>query len=191
MGHGLKGTPCAVVGAGYAGMAAAVTLAERGIPVTVFEAGPVPGGRARRVSAQGHELDNGQHILIGAYTELSRLMRTVGVSPAALLRVPLQIRYPGRFRLRAGALGGPLALFAGVLLASGAPLRERISGLAFVARLRSAGFRLAEDTSVEALLERHGQTGALAHYLWRPLCVSALNTPPAAASAQRFLAVVR
>ena len=39
----------AVVGAGYAGMAAAVTLAARGVPVTVFESGPVPGGRARRV----------------------------------------------------------------------------------------------------------------------------------------------
>ena len=41
----------AVVGAGYAGMAAAVTLAERGVAATVFEAGPVPGGRARRVRA--------------------------------------------------------------------------------------------------------------------------------------------
>ena len=43
------GNRVAIVGAGYAGMAAAVTLAERGIPVTVFESAPVPGGRARRV----------------------------------------------------------------------------------------------------------------------------------------------
>ena len=42
-------TRVAIVGAGYAGMAAAVTLAERGMPVTVFESGAVPGGRARRV----------------------------------------------------------------------------------------------------------------------------------------------
>ena len=40
----------AIVGAGYAGMAAAVTAAARGVPVTVFETGPVPGGRARRVA---------------------------------------------------------------------------------------------------------------------------------------------
>jgi hypothetical protein len=32
----------------------------------VFESGPVPGGRARRVVSQGHELDNGQHIFVGA-----------------------------------------------------------------------------------------------------------------------------
>ena len=44
----------AIVGAGYAGMAAAVALAERGVPVTVFESGPVPGGRARRVRVPGH-----------------------------------------------------------------------------------------------------------------------------------------
>lgn len=173
-------------------MAAAVTLAERGIPVTVFEAGTVPGGRARRVSAQGHELDNGQHILSGAYSELARLMRTVGVPSGALLRVPLEIRYPGRFRLRAAAgLPGLLALAAGVLLARGASLPERASGMAFVARMRRRAFRLDRDTSVEELLGREGQTGALGHFLWRPLCVSALNTPPALASARRFLAVLR
>src|SRR3954464_10133258 len=76
---------CAIVGAGYAGMAAAVTLAEKGIAVTVFEAGSVPGGRARRIVSQGNELDNGQHILIGAYAELLRLMRVVGVPENAVL----------------------------------------------------------------------------------------------------------
>ena len=79
----------AIVGAGYAGMAAAVTLAGRGVPVTVFESGPVPGGRARRVLSQGTELDNGQHILVGAYSALFGMMRTVGVPERALLRLPL------------------------------------------------------------------------------------------------------
>ena len=60
------GRRVAVIGAGYAGMAAAVSLSQRNVPVTVFESGPVPGGRARRVVSQGNELDNGQHILIGA-----------------------------------------------------------------------------------------------------------------------------
>ena len=81
-------------------MAAGVALAERGIGVTVFESGPVPGGRARRVVSQGRELDNGQHIFVGAYTELFRLMRTVGVPSDALLRYPLEVRYASNFRLR-------------------------------------------------------------------------------------------
>ena len=167
----------AIVGAGYAGMAAAVTLAGRGIAVTVFEAGPVPGGRARRVSMQGVELDNGQHILVGAYRELLRLMREVGISPDALLRVPLELRYAKGFRLRALWLPPPLGLAAGLLLAAGLPLRERIGAARFMARMRGAGFRVEPDIAVEALLGRHGQAGGIARYLWRPLCVSALNTP--------------
>ncbi len=89
MDHGI-----AIVGAGYAGMAAAVSLAERGRAVTVFESGPVPGGRARRirisVDGQGRALDNGQHIFVGAYCELFRLMRTVGVpADAGVKRAPI------------------------------------------------------------------------------------------------------
>jgi squalene-associated FAD-dependent desaturase len=181
----------AIVGAGYAGMAAAVTLAQRGVPVTVFEAGAVPGGRARRVLSQGTELDNGQHILVGAYSTLFGLMRSVGVPEGALLRLPLEIRYPGKFHLRALWLPMPLGLALGMLAASGVPLTERIRALQFLKTLRKNRFTLEEDISVDRLLEQHGQGGAIGHYLWRPLCVSALNTPSAIASARLFLAVVR
>ena len=172
----------AIVGAGYAGMAAAVTLAERGVPVTVFESGPVPGGRARRVTTEGRELDNGQHILIGAYTELLRLMRLVGVPPSALLRMPIELRYADGFRLR-GALD---LLFSGKI-----PLRESLGAVRFMLSLKSRSFRLPEDISVTALLRQHGQDGVLGHYVWRPLCISALNTPPEQASAQVFATVLR
>ncbi len=57
----------AVVGAGYAGLAAAISLARAGCAVTLFEANRVPGGRARRVEYRGALLDNGQHVLLGAY----------------------------------------------------------------------------------------------------------------------------
>ncbi|HVL36126.1 MAG TPA: NAD(P)-binding protein, partial [Burkholderiales bacterium] len=73
------GARVAIVGAGYAGMAAAVTLVDRGIAVSVFESLAVPGGRARRVLSHGIALDNGQHILVGAYATLFGLMRRVGV----------------------------------------------------------------------------------------------------------------
>ena len=175
------------MGAGYAGMAAAVSLVARGVRVTVFESGAIPGGRARRIQSQGRELDNGQHILIGAYASLYELMRTVGVPGDALLRLPLEIRYARDFHLRRGALG----LAAGLLGARGIPLAERLAAVRFVAHLRHARFRLARDVSVAELLAEHRQQGRIAHFLWRPLCVSALNTPPELASAQVFLAVLR
>ena len=181
------GRRIAVVGAGYAGMAAAVTLAERNIPVTVFESGPVPGGRARRVVSQGNELDNGQHILVGAYRELFRLMRTVGVPDDAVLRVPLELRYAQKFSLRALWLPSPLGLLAGLLLARGVPLRQRLGAVKFIRSVQ----QMQDDIPVAELLRRHRQDGAIGHYLWRPLCVSALNTPVEIASSRAFLAVLR
>ena len=174
----------AIIGGGYAGMAAAVTLAERGIPVTVFEAGAVPGGRARRVLSQGHELDNGQHIFVGAYSELFGLMRTVGVRPDnALLRIPLEIRYANGFAFRAG--------LAGLVLARGVALAEKLQTLKFMAALRRTDFRVEPDITVKALLDQHGQHGTMRHHVWAPLCVSALNTPLDQASANVFLAALR
>lgn len=185
------GRGIAIVGAGYAGMAAAVTLAERGIRSTVFESGPVPGGRARRVQSQGNELDNGQHILIGAYTELFRLMRGVGVPDSALLRMPLEIRYTTSFHFRRLWLPEPFGLAGGLLMARGIPFAERLGAAKFIANLRQAKFHLAADMPVTDLLARHRQNGRIAHYLWLPLCISALNTPPELASANVFLSVLR
>jgi hydroxysqualene dehydroxylase len=181
----------AIIGAGYAGMAAGVALAERGVPVTVFESGPVPGGRARRVLSQGHELDNGQHIFVGAYTELFRLMRIVGVSSDALLRYPLEVRYAGDFSLRSRRLPPPLGLAAGLLCAKGISLAERIGALRFMAALRRMRFRVEPDLTVKQFLDEHGQHGGMRHYLWAPLCVSALNTPLDQASTNAFLAALR
>jgi squalene-associated FAD-dependent desaturase len=172
-------------------MAAAVTLAGAGVRVTLFESGPVPGGRARRIVSQGEALDNGQHILIGAYSELLRLMRTVGVGADALLRVPLELRYAAGFRFRPLPLPSPMGLAAGVLFSRSIPLGERLGALRFAQALKKTGFVLAPDTTVKALLERHGQDGRIARLLWEPLCVSALNTPLALASANAFLAVLR
>jgi len=163
-------------------MAAAATLAERGVRVTVFESGPVPGGRARRVKTEGRELDNGQHILIGAYSNLLRLMRLVGVPPEALLRLPLELRYADGFRLRG---------LSGLLLSGRIPFKERLDAVRFMLALRRSSFRLRENISVDVLLEQHRQNGVIGHYLWRPLCVSALNTPPDQASAQVFVTVLR
>ena len=172
-------------------MAAAVTLAERGVPVTVFESGPLPGGRARRVSIDGREIDNGQHILVGAYAELLRLMRVVGVPSDAVLRLPLELRYADGFALRALRLPAPFGLLAGLLLARGLPVSERIGAVRFMLALRWSGFRLDRNICVAELLEEYGQQGRIGHYLWRPLCVSALNTPPEHASAQVFITVLR
>jgi squalene-associated FAD-dependent desaturase len=182
----------AIIGAGWAGMAAAVTLAQARIPVTVFEAARHLGGRARSVEIEGIELDNGQHIMIGAYRETLRVMRVVGADPdQLLLRQPLAIEYPGKFSLRAPRLPAPLHLIAALLTAGGLTWGERMAATRFMTAMRRNAYRIATDMPVSELLALYRQSGALARYLWEPLCVSALNTPAAAASAQIFLNLFR
>lgn len=182
----------AVIGAGYAGLAAAVELAAKGISVTVFEAARELGGRARRVDYRGMALDNGQHILLGAYRETLRLMRMTGADPAELLlRLPLQLVIPSRLSLQAAPLPAPLHLAFGLLTARGLTWGERLSAVRFMSAMRRRNFRLGNDIGAGKMLTMHGQTGNLRRYLWEPLCIAALNTPLDAASAQIFLNVLR
>lgn len=182
----------AVIGGGYAGMAAAITLAERGIPATVFEAAPQLGGRARRVVYHDAALDNGLHILIGAYRETLRLIKLVNPDAGrALLRLPLDWQVYGHFHLRAAPLPAPWHLALGLLTARGAGFGERMAAAAFMHALRGMDFRLPQDMPVSELLQMHRQGTTVTRQLWQPLCLAALNTPPDVASAQVFLNVLR
>ena len=181
----------AVIGAGYAGMAAAVALVDAGHEVTVFETSKVLGGRARKVELDGHTVDNGQHILIGAYRDTLSLMRKVGVDEdQALLRLPLTLRYPD-FHLHAPRLPAPLHLAFALLTAQGMKWSEKLAAIRFMQWLKKRSFKLDSDCTVSALLDAHAQPQVLRRYLWEPLCISALNTPADTASAQVFANVLR
>ena len=136
-------------------------------------------------------MDNGQHILLGAYRETLRLMALAGVRKDAVLRLPLALTIPGHFALKTPALPAPLHLVVGLLLAQGLPLGERLSAIRFAVALRLKNFRLAQDMSVASLLALHHQDGKIGRLLWEPLCLAALNTPIKQASAQVFLNVLR
>jgi len=181
----------AIVGGGYAGLAAAVELIDHGIPVTVYEAARELGGRARRVERRGTLLDNGQHILIGAYTSTLDLMRRVGVPASGLRKLPLQWRFPPHFAFEAAPLPAPWHLALGLLAAKGMSLSARLRCAGLLQWCKSRQFRLAQDCSVSTLLEEQKQNAAAIRFLWEPLCVAALNTPPSTASAQVFLNVLR
>ncbi|MES2116556.1 MAG: hydroxysqualene dehydroxylase HpnE [Pseudomonadota bacterium] len=185
----------AVVGGGWAGCAAAVELTRRGHKVTLFEAARVLGGRARRVVTEQALLDNGQHILLGAYQETLRLLKTVGISEQqALLKLPLQMRYPagtGGMDFVAPRLPAPLHLLGALLRAKGLQREDKLSLARFSTTARWMGWQLHNDCSVTELLARFDQTPRLIQLMWRPLCLAALNTPPERASAQVFLNVLR
>jgi squalene-associated FAD-dependent desaturase len=185
----------AVVGGGWAGCAAAVALLDAGCGVTLFEAARALGGRARAIETDGRLLDNGQHIMLGAYEATLKLMRRVGVDPRrTMLRLPLQMRYPAAdagMDFVAPRLPAPLHVLVALLRARGLDRADKLALARFTTSARWMDWQLNDDCTVAELLERFDQTPRLVQLMWRPLCLAALNTPPERASAQVFLAVLR
>ncbi|MDO9434410.1 hydroxysqualene dehydroxylase HpnE [Hydrogenophaga sp.] len=189
----------AIVGAGWAGMAAAVEAASRGADVTVFEAARTLGGRARALAASLPDgtpvtLDNGQHILIGAYADALALMQRVGLDLSqALMALPLALPHIDGSGLQTPAWAtrwpAPLDALAAIATARGWGWGERLALLRTAMRWQRSGFACAPERTLAelcaALPRRVNQE------LIEPLCVSALNTPAEEASAAVFLRVMR
>lgn len=185
----------AIIGAGWAGMAAAVEATLTGHHAIVFEAARAIGGRARAVNgtlSDGTEvtLDNGQHILIGAYTESLRLMRLVGVNPGqALLHQPMALVFPDGLGIRFPDWPTPLDALGGIARSRGWSTADKWSLLQVALGWQVRGFRCQADTSVAQLCQL--LSPRVMAELIEPLCVSALNTPAPRASGQVFLRVMQ
>lgn len=183
-----------VIGAGWSGLACAIDLVRRGHRPIVLDAAPHPGGRARsfdhRLGAVVQRIDNGQHLMLGAYRETLGLMQTVGVEPAsALARLPFCLAYADGWQLAAAALPSPWNLAAGLLAAKGMSRAERWSLVLWVRRQARRGWRLERDVPAAALFET--EPARMVRRLWRPLCLAALNVELDQASARIFLNVLR
>ena len=188
----------AVVGAGWSGLAAAVSACEAGHRVSVFEASRSLGGRARGLldndlyAAVGKSvpMDNGQHILIGAYRQTLEIMRTVGINPDdVLLRKPLRLQFPDGDGIALPDWPAPWNFLAGVLLAEGWSWSDKWSLLGTVRKWKRKGFQCESFATVADLCA--GINTEVVESLLTPLCISALNTPPNAASGSVFLHVLK
>lgn len=185
----------AIIGAGWAGMAAALAAVQAGHYATVFESARAVGGRARTLATKDVDgaplvLDNGQHILVGAYSESLRLMRLVGVDPeTALLRLPLALRFADGSGLQWPDLPPPWDALIGTASARGWPWRERLALLRAAYRWQRKRFACPPTTSVAELCA--ALPARLVQEFIDPLCVAALNTPASEASGQVFLRVLQ
>ena len=190
-----------VIGAGMAGMAAATYLAQRNIPVTLLEAAPQLGGRARSVAIEHNsqviQLDNGQHIALGAYSETLKLLATIGVQEKdAFLRLPLNLEMRhGRitaFKLETPSwLPAPLNQLAGFLSCTGLSWPERVTVISLMLRLKKTNYMLNDDVPLNIFLQQNQQSSNVIALLWEPLCLAALNTPIKLASSKVFLKVLK
>ncbi len=180
----------AIVGAGWAGLAAAVQATDLAHRVTLFDMAAQAGGRARSVAVpHSGEFDNGQHILIGAYRETLRLMRLVGQDPQRVLeRRPLELVYPDGTGLHMPAGPARLVFAWAVLRARGWSWRDRWALLKQAVAWQRNGMRNPGVDTVEQLCR--ALPPRVRSDLIDPLCIAALNTPSTQASATVFLRVL-
>ena len=185
----------AVVGAGWAGLAAAVRAARDGHQVVVYESTRQLGGRARSLAlTRGNGdtalLDNGQHIMIGAYSETLALMGEVGVVPREVLhRLPLTLRFPDGRGLALPAWPAPFDAAWGILTARGWSWGDKFSLLRHATSWQLRRFHCDERSTVAQLCR--DLSPVVMRELVEPLCVAALNTSADRASATVFLRVLR
>jgi squalene-associated FAD-dependent desaturase len=190
-----------VVGAGFAGLSAAVRLARRGARVLVVEERRRLGGRASAFAdpETGEVVDNGQHALFGCYHETFAFLREIGTEGDVRLeeRLDLEIvdRSGQRSRLSSASLPPPLHLVGGLLRWPALGWSDKIAalraGLALRGLAGSHRDRAGRDQqTVTEWLGAHGQTPRLSEVLWEPLAVAALNQSPDVAAAGPFVEVL-
>ena len=181
-----------MIGGGFAGMAAAIALQERRHEVVLLERRGVLGGRATsyRDAVSGEDVDNGTHLMIGAYAATLDLVARAGALDLLLVQDHLRIDYvddAGPSALDCPPLPAPLHLLAGVL-GLRLPWRARGQALRFglaAFRRPPGGITLAE------WLRRTGQGPEARRLLWDPLATAILNETPERAAAVLFYNVFR
>ena len=182
-----------VVGGGFAGIAAAIALQERRHDVTVLERRGVLGGRATSFpdAVSGEDVDNGTHLMIGAYRDTLDLVRRAGAEDLLLVQERLRIDYGMTAAGRpstARRCPRPCISWRG-LLGLRLPWRARLDavrlGLAARFGRAPAGLTLTE------WFDRLGQGEAVRRLLWGPLATAILNETPDRAAAVLFYNVYR
>jgi hydroxysqualene dehydroxylase len=189
-----------VIGAGFAGLSAAVALAQRGVRVTVLEGKPALGGRAYSFtdSDTGDFVDNGQHVLMGCYGETLDFLKQIGAHDQLVFHEDLEIEMlagPGQSAtLKTARLPGPLHMTAALLGYRHLSIAERMSvmrgGLRLLAMRRFGGGELSRIT-VAQLMDRLGQSEHARKCFWYPLSIATLNDEPEVSSAQLLAEVLK
>ncbi len=199
-----------VIGAGVAGLRAAVELAARGARVTVLEAKAVLGGRATAFTdpQTGERVDNGQHVMLGCYHETFAFLRQIGTEDRVRVQPGLEVdfvdRAGERSRLSLPGLPPPLNFAAGLLDWKALAWRDRLAAMRLAGPIRTAQAEQRAESrgqtptriaaspgeTVDEWLINNGQTARIREMLWEPLALAALNQSVRVAAAPPFAAVL-
>ena len=183
----------AVVGGGIAGLTAALRLAEYGHQVDVYEAAPALGGRTKSFFDEdvNEWVDNGPHMMVGAYHATRKLLADVGasahVSWQSSLTLPLWDKQRGFFKLQAAPwLPINLALIWAVYRLPG----HDFSSVKAMLRLAMTMTNRNETQTVQQWLDEIGAPEVLIRDMLEVLCLGVMNEPMQTANAKTFARVL-
>jgi squalene-associated FAD-dependent desaturase len=191
-----------IIGGGFAGLAAAVDLAEAGRRVLLLERRSFLGGRAYSFTDKttGDTIDNGQHLMMGCYHRTLRFLEKIGSLDKLKFQPDPQVDFlhegadgsVTRASFKCPPLPAPLHLLGGLArlktIGWGDRLRALGVGLA-VRTLNGNQDRLAEIT-VREWLDSLGQSERIQRRFWGPMSLATLNEAPEIASADMFARVI-
>lgn len=186
-----------ILGAGVAGLTAAVRLADAGLRPLVLEAAKTAGGRARShfdLTCQ-EELDCGPHLLMGAYTHTLQLLTRLGTRHYLLEEQTPHFtfwdRTQGWHHLTCPNWPAPWHLVAGLARFTPLSHADKWTALRLLPTLLRPLPTTLEKQSVTQWLASHRQSPALCQRLWHPLCLATLNEPAGSANAALFVTVLQ
>jgi squalene-associated FAD-dependent desaturase len=189
-----------VIGGGFAGLSAGVALAERGFRVALLERKPALGGRAYSFAdpETGDFVDNGQHVLMGCYSQTLSFLDRIGTRDKLVVHQNLEIemldRAGAHAKLYTAHVPGPLHMGAALLryshLGPGERLRLMVGGARLLQMRRRDRARL-EALTVAELMDHLGQGERARQSFWYPLAIATLNEDPALASAALLAEVLK
>ena len=176
-----------VIGGGLAGLAGAVSLADAGLQVDLYERRPILGGRASSFihPSSGELVDNCQHVLLGCCVNLVDFYTRLGVADHIAFHETIPfIDESGRVSvIGPSRLPPPLHLLPSFLRLKSLGFADKLSIVRTVAGMlryalrnrRSAATDLAAPETMEAWLRAHGASDRAVEAFWEPFLISALN----------------
>ncbi|MBL8203883.1 MAG: oleate hydratase [Blastocatellia bacterium] len=187
-----------IIGGGFAGLAAAVDLAEQGTPVLVLERRNFLGGRAYSFTDKvtGDTIDNGQHLMMGCYHHTLSFLHKIGASHKVKFqpnpRVDFLSETEGHASFTCPSLPAPLHLLAGLSRLQTIGWRDRVNALRVGLALKMMNGNRARlaDITVREWLNELGQSERIQSRFWDLMALATLNEVPEIASADMFARVL-
>ena len=184
----------AIIGAGISGIAAAMELLDNNVVIDIFEAKNTVGGRIAGIkdNLTGEQIDNGKHLMVGAYTNFFELLKKLGTEQNLYFQKYFRVNFISKtnsFEFKNGNFG-KLSQLISLLNLPDLTLKEKQLSLKFIDQVQKNNINFINKTALEILRE-FKISDKMIEILWKPLILATMNTQPEIASGEIFLNILK